>query len=44
VSFISKSKLIEHYERSLGAQHVGGQLMIINTTEALKLIQKYFKD
>ncbi|WP_280746314.1 MULTISPECIES: hypothetical protein [unclassified Parabacteroides] len=43
VSFISKTKLIEHYEKSLGAVHVGGRLMIINTENALKLTNKYFK-
>lgn len=43
VSFLSKTKLIQHYEDSLGAIHVGGQLMIINTESALKLTNKYFK-
>ena len=42
VSFISKTKLIEHYEKSLGALHFGGRLMIIETISALKLINKYF--
>lgn len=28
--------------KTLGAVHVGGNLMIINTTAALKLINKYF--
>lgn len=44
VSFISKTQLIEHYEKSLGAIHFGGRLMIIETQSALKLINKYFKD
>jgi hypothetical protein len=44
VSFISKSKLIEHYERTLGAFHFGGRIMIIETTAALKLINKYFQN
>ncbi len=43
VSFLSKSKLIEHYERTLGAFHIGGRVMIIGTQSALKLIDKYFK-
>lgn len=43
VSFHSKTALIEHYEKSLGAKHFGGQLMIINTQSALELIDKYFK-
>jgi hypothetical protein len=44
VSFVSKTNLIEHYEKSLGAIHFGGRLMIIETTSALRLINKYFKD
>ncbi len=43
VSFKSKSQLIEHYERTLGAFHFGGRIMIIETRAALKLITKYFK-
>ena len=42
LSFLSKTNLIEHYEKTLGAVHVGGQLMVINTDVALKLINKYF--
>jgi hypothetical protein len=44
VSFTSKSQLIEHYEKILGANNVGGHLMVINTDSALKLIDKYFKN
>jgi hypothetical protein len=43
VSFISKTKLIEHYERTLGAVNVGGHKMVIFPKEALQLIKKYFK-
>jgi hypothetical protein len=43
VSFLSKTKLIDHYTKSLGAVHVGGHLMVITTEVALKLIDKYFK-
>jgi hypothetical protein len=42
VSFISKTQLIRHYTDSLGAVHVGGRIMIIDTIAALKLINKYF--
>lgn len=42
VSFIAKTKLIEHYIKILGAVHVGAQRMVINTVAALKLIDKYF--
>jgi hypothetical protein len=44
VSFISKTKLIDHYIETLGAFHVGGRLMIIETQSALRLTGKYFKD
>lgn len=43
VSFISKTKLIEHYEKTLGAFHFGGRVMIIEKQAALKLINNYFK-
>ena len=43
VSFISKSQLVEHYIKTLGATHFGGRIMIIETVSALKLINKYFK-
>jgi hypothetical protein len=42
LSFLSKTNLINHYAKTLGATHVGGNLMIINTVAALKLINKYF--
>jgi len=42
VSFISKTQLIQHYTETLGAIHVGGRIMIIDTIAALKLINKYF--
>jgi len=44
VSFLSKSQLIEHYQRTLGAFHLGGRIMIIETRAALKLIATYFKN
>lgn len=43
VSFLSKSQLINHYEKSLGAIHVGGRVMIVETETALKLMDKYFQ-
>ena len=42
LSFLSKTNLINHYEKTLGATHAGGNLMIINTISALRLINKYF--
>lgn len=43
VSFISKTQLIDHYTRTLGALHFGGRIMIIPTPAAMKLIERYFK-
>ena len=43
VSFHSKTKLINHYIKTLGAYHFGGHLMIIDTIPAKALIEKYFK-
>ena len=42
VAFISKTQLVDHYVKSLGAVHFGGRLMIIDTNAALNLINKYF--
>lgn len=42
IAFLSKSQLIDHYEKTLGAFHVGGRVMIIETHSALKLIKRYF--
>ena len=42
ILFFSKTKLIEHYEKTLGAVHIGGHRMIIYEQEAQRLIQKYF--
>ena len=44
LSFLAKTKLIEHYINSLDAYHFGGHLMIIDNVSALKLINKYFKN
>jgi hypothetical protein len=42
VSFIAKTKLIKHYELSLGAKIFRGNQMYIDTPDALKLIRQYF--
>ena len=42
VSFISKPQLVQHYIDTLGALHFRGRVMIIDTTAALKLLNKYF--
>ena len=43
VAFDAKTKLIMHYEKTLGAYRFGGQRMIIPTQPAQILIDKYFK-
>lgn len=43
VSFLSKTRLIDHYKKTLGAIHLGGHTMVITTEIALKLTDKYFK-
>lgn len=43
LSFTAKTKLIDHYIKTLQAHHFGGHLMILNTIAANKLIDKYFK-
>ncbi len=43
LSFRSKTQLIEHYIKTLGAYHFGGHLMIIPTEAATKLVSQYFK-
>jgi hypothetical protein len=44
VSFTAKTKLIEHYKKTLNAISFGGQLMVINTIAANILVDKYFKN
>ena len=43
LSFTAKTKLIDHYIKTLDAYHFGGHLMVINTMAANRLIDKYFK-
>jgi hypothetical protein len=43
VSFLSKTQLVEHYEKTLGAFHFGGRIMIIETQAALRLLNNYFQ-
>ena len=44
INIFSKSQLVQHYIDNLGAMHVGGRIMIIDTKAALKLINKYFSN
>jgi hypothetical protein len=43
LSFTAKTRLIKHYEDTLGAFHFGGHKMIIPTHAAKILTDKYFK-
>lgn len=43
VAFTAKTKLIKHYEATLGAYHFGGHKMIIPTNASKKLVEKYFE-
>ncbi|MEM9829651.1 MAG: hypothetical protein AAF944_03390 [Bacteroidota bacterium] len=43
VSFQAKTKLIDHYVKTLGAYHFGGHLIVIDSIAAQRLIDKYFK-
>jgi len=42
VSFESKSKLKEHYKKTLGAHFLFGNLMAIDSKASVKLIDQYF--
>ena len=44
LSFTAKTKLIEHYEMTLGAYHFGNHLMILETKASSILVEKYFKN
>ena len=44
ISFVSKTKLVEHYKETLGAKIFGGNRMYIDTFESLRLFKRYFPD
>ena len=44
VAFDSKSALIEHYKKTLGAKQFRGQKMYIDSPAAVKLVAQYFKN
>jgi len=43
VAFTAKTNLIKHYERTLGAYHIGRNRMIIPAEAARILVERYFK-
>lgn len=44
VSFLSKTKLIQHYSETLKARHIGRGNMFLDTKAAQNLMNKYFKN
>lgn len=44
VSFMAKTNLIKHYEKTLGAKKFAGNRMFIDTNESKFLVKQYFKD
>ena len=42
VQFYAKTNLIEHYKKTLNAQNIGGQNMIIDSEASMQLVKKYF--
>ena len=44
VSFESKTKLIRHYQKTLGAELLFGNFMAIDTKAAIKLVNQYFPE
>jgi len=44
IAFESKTKLIGHYEKILGARVIYGQKMELNTNASIKLIKDYYPD
>jgi hypothetical protein len=43
-AFVAKTRLVEHYEKSLGSKRLYGHHMLIETDAAIRLIQSYYKD
>lgn len=44
ISFESKTKLISHYEKSLGAYILYGNVMALNRHASMRLVNQYFPD
>jgi hypothetical protein len=42
VAFQSKTQLVSHYQKTLGAFHVGNSGMIVETVGAIRLVNKYY--
>lgn len=44
IAFVSKTQLIGHYVKTLGAVHIGGRVLVIESKAAQILIDKYFQN
>ncbi|MBK8701152.1 MAG: hypothetical protein IPN29_17085 [Saprospiraceae bacterium] len=44
LSFVSMTKLINHYEEAIGAVHIGNHQMVIYPDAAFNLIKRYYPD
>ena len=44
IAFISKTQLIDHYVKTLGAFHIGGRVLVLESKAAQILIDKYFQN
>lgn len=44
VAFTSKTNLIDHYQKNLGAERLGGHNMAIGSAAAKHLVDKYFEE
>ncbi|RZJ87060.1 MAG: hypothetical protein EOO60_12625 [Hymenobacter sp.] len=44
VAFTAKTQLIAHYMETLGAWHIGGHRMLLDTVAARRLVNRYVKD
>ena len=43
LAFHAKTRLIDHYEKTLHAIHYGNHLMVVDNNAATLLVNKYFK-
>ena len=44
LAFVAKTKLIDHYKKTLGARVFRGNRMVIESDQAMFLVHKYFKN
>ncbi|MEZ4807475.1 MAG: hypothetical protein R2815_08365 [Flavobacteriales bacterium] len=44
VAFVAKTKLRQHYIDTLGAEMLRGDRLVISSTRATELVERYFKE